>query len=99
LSTHQIYTKMTRDGGGGNILARVFFPPGDVAAQALAVWGVFAGEAQQQRRQQVQHYMQLEMRQKQQSTICVKAAHAVRAWTSAAASQTHNDLYVSCLGF
>jgi hypothetical protein len=40
----QIYTKMTREGGGGNILARVFFPPGDAAAQALAVWGVFAGE-------------------------------------------------------
>ncbi|WIA17470.1 hypothetical protein OEZ85_014310 [Tetradesmus obliquus] len=33
---------MTREGGGGNILARVFFPPSDAAAQALAVWGVFA---------------------------------------------------------
>jgi hypothetical protein len=44
----QIYTKMTREGGGGNILARVFFPPADAAAQALAVWGVFAGDKKQQ---------------------------------------------------
>uniref|UniRef100_A0A383WEF0 Major facilitator superfamily (MFS) profile domain-containing protein n=1 Tax=Tetradesmus obliquus TaxID=3088 RepID=A0A383WEF0_TETOB len=45
---------MTREGGGGNILARVFFPPSDAAAQALAVWGVFAGGDQQQQQQQQQ---------------------------------------------
>jgi hypothetical protein len=49
----QIYTKMTREGGGGNILAHVFFPPADAAAQALAVWGVFAGGTLRQQQQQM----------------------------------------------